>query len=438
MKFEVLKRSHLKRNIIIGVIVIAAISALVLNYTRAKYRTAESMPLINGTINYDLADLNTVAVYIEDETATDGYAKADTIPTSGYTFNEEMSYCSIDGNRDDSITLSYDMMMQALSVTPLTTKGTKCYLYFDEQPAIKDTLLAYYPTVLTRSDFSTTVTDTTTGTIYKSADESQYDNDGEVYYFAGNPTDNWVSFAGYYWRIIRVNGDGTIRLIYNGTNIETIYLQSTASSSVFNSSYDNNAHVGYMYTIEELHGIKTSSTVKGILDTWYINNLLNYGKVIDDNAGFCGDRTPYSGTGIGSGTNLTYYEAYNRLYTNKEPTYSCSNNNDLYTASSSNKGNKALTYPVGLITADEVAYAGGVYGSNNINFYLYSEPAYWTMTPSNCMITSSVFYVTSYGNINPSTVNTSYILRPVINLKADVTISSGNGTSTQPFVIATS
>ena len=58
------------------------------------------------------------------------------------------------------------------------------------------------------------------------------------------------------------------------------------------------------------------------------------------------------------------------------------------------------------------------------------------MTPSNCMITSSVFYVTSYGNINPSTVNTSYILRPVINLKADVTISSGNGTSTQPFVIA--
>ena len=88
-------------------------------------------------------------------------------------------------------------------------------------------MIARYTTVKTRADFSTTVTETTTGTIYKSADSSQYDYYGEVYYFAGNPTDNWVKFGTnesgqpLYWRIIRINGDGAIRLIYNGTSMAT-------------------------------------------------------------------------------------------------------------------------------------------------------------------------------------------------------------------------
>ena len=91
----------------------------------------------------------------------------------------------------------------------------------------KDVILAHYSTVLTRTSFSSTVTNTTTGTIYKSANESQYDDFGEVYYFAGNPTDNWFQFGTnssgqpLYWRIVRINGDGSIRLIYNGTSTAT-------------------------------------------------------------------------------------------------------------------------------------------------------------------------------------------------------------------------
>ncbi len=92
MKFEVLKRSHVKRNIIIGIVVVSIISAIILTFTRAKYRTTQSIPLVYGTINYDLADSNLVGVYINSDS---GYTKTDTIPESGYVLNEEESYCTV-------------------------------------------------------------------------------------------------------------------------------------------------------------------------------------------------------------------------------------------------------------------------------------------------------------------------------------------------------
>ena len=113
MKIETLKRSHLKRNILIRVGIALIISAVILNFTRAKYRTTQSIPLVNGTINYDLADLNTVAVYIEEG---DDYSKSDTIPSSGYTYKKKKSYCTVNGEEDNSITVSYDANTQSLSV----------------------------------------------------------------------------------------------------------------------------------------------------------------------------------------------------------------------------------------------------------------------------------------------------------------------------------
>ena len=436
MKFEVLKRSHLKRNLLIGVVAILIISAVVLNFTRAKYRTAQSMPLINGTVNYDLADLNVVAVYIQDELATDGYIKSDTIPTEGYTFNEEMSYCTVDGNRDDNITLEYDIDTQTLNVAPLISKGTKCYLYFDEQTSIKDTLLAYYPTILTRTSFNSTVTNTTTGTIYKSADSSQYDENGEVYYFAGNPTDNWVSFARFYWRIIRINGDGSIRLIYQGTSTNANGSETQIGTSAFNSSYEDNMYAGYMYKENQVHGSETSSTIKELLDDWYYENLFtNYDDYINKEAGFCNDRTLSTGTGIG--TTVTNYAAYYRLLLNKTPAFKCGDEvNDLYTVAESGNGNNALTYPIGLITADEVSYAGGASDAENQSYYLYTGQTYWTMSPLFFEgFGINVFRIYPSGYLGADYVNRTYGVRPVINLRSDVTISSGNGTSGNPFVI---
>ncbi len=171
MNFEVLKRSYIKRNIIIAVIIILILSAVILTFTKAKYKTTVSIPLVNGTINYDLSDLNLIGAYIQEG---DDYTPTNEIPLSGYEFNGEKSYCTINNERDDTITLSFDMTTQNLTVTPLTTKGTKCYLYFDEKASGSEYILAS----------PNAPTSHTTDWIGK-----------ESYYYTGNP-DNWVSFAG--------------------------------------------------------------------------------------------------------------------------------------------------------------------------------------------------------------------------------------------------
>ena len=163
MEFEVLKKSHLTRNILIGVLVVGVISAVILNFTRAKYRVTQSIPLVNGTINYTPYDFKMVAMYQEDE--SEEYIEVEVMPSSGYVINETQSYCTVDNvNKDEEAILYTDDEGQ--HVIGNLKKGSKCYLYFDEyEGPIRDVLLANYPTQLTRSSFTSTVTNTTTGTI---------------------------------------------------------------------------------------------------------------------------------------------------------------------------------------------------------------------------------------------------------------------------------
>ena len=281
------------------------------------------------------------------------------------------------------------------------------------------------------------VTEDTTGTIYY-ADTSK----GRTYYFAGNPTDNWVRWAGFYWRIIRINEDGTIRMIYQGTSTNTTGSGTQISTSAFNSSYNNNAYVGLKYTTNNVHGTGTNSTILGVLNTWYQNNLASYADDLDGNAGFCGDRTPSTSSSSinnsgGTGTTKTYYGSV-RLYgqSNGVPTFECANDSDLYTTSGSSDGNKALQYPIGLISMDEAWYAG-VYGTSNSSYYLYTGENYWTMSPSNFSYGDAfVVRVGSSGGINGDKVAYTRGVRPVVNLKADTQFSGGDGTSETPFVVS--
>ena len=237
------------------VCVVVILVVFIVGGSHAKYRVTQSIPLVNGTVNYELSDLNLVGVYIQGD---DEYTKSDTIPESGYVLNEEESYCTVNGEEDTSINVSYDMDTKLLTVTPMTTTGT-----------------IYY------------------------ADTSK----GRTYYFAGNPTDNWVQFGGFYWRIIRINEDGTIRMIYQGTAANTTGEGTQTQTSAFNSTSNNNMYVGYMYESNQVHGLTSSSTIKEILDQWYQNNLTSVADKIDGNAGFCGDRMPYIRNGsIGSYT----------------------------------------------------------------------------------------------------------------------------------------
>lgn len=139
--------------------------------------------------------------------------------------------------------LSYDSATKSLSVTPMTTKGTKCYFYFEEAKTLLADAIMEGKNIQTRSSFSSILSNDMSNTIYQAEDD-----DGTTYYFAGDPSDNWVKFAGFYWRIIRINGDGSIRMIYQGTSANTTGTGTQIQTSAFNSSYNNNMYVGYMYT----------------------------------------------------------------------------------------------------------------------------------------------------------------------------------------------
>ena len=290
---------------------------------------------------------------------------------------------------------------------------------------------------------------------------SAQDDYGTSYYFRGAVTNNYVRFAGYYWRIIRINGDGTIRLIYDGTVAHANGERSSdrqIGTSIFNLTYGDNAYVGYMMGIDnqctsgscegntkttsynQAHSNTYSSTIKKVVDNWYKTNIQDAGysdKVAD--VIYCNDRQIDNlsgyGTALGYGTNQTAYMARYRLYTNKSPVLTCTNKNDRFTVSDTTKGNGASTYPVGLITADEMSMGGAVYGIGNSSYYLYTGNYYWTMSPCNVLGSGAgEFLVYSSGSIGNDRVNNSYGVRPVLSLKSDISVT-GSGTQSDPWVV---
>ena len=368
-------------------------------------------------------------------------------------------------------------------------------------------------------------------------DEGLYmaeDDEGESYYYRGAVKNNYVSFAGFIWRIIRRNGDGSIRMIYSGKSTSDTGDAVTIGDSQFNSKYWDPTYVGYKYnedfSLHENNGTtgydwftnttkynfgtgytfdtstkkftltgdikqltwndnheeivnnqlysclntscnvvykivgyisttqmivqpisyssnsllsaqtnKTDSPIKTTLDNWYKTNLTSYNAKLADET-FCSDRSISSGTGYKTDS-YTFYGAYNRLQDNKTPSLKCSQDNDKFKVS--NESAK-LDYPVGLILADEVALAGGRGYYNeaylpNSNYYLYNGKYYWTLSPSDFNSGSSsanVWIVLSSGSLHPwYSVTYSIGVRPVINLRADVQITKGDGSSLNPFVI---
>ncbi|MCM1053831.1 MAG: hypothetical protein NC483_07660, partial [Ruminococcus sp.] len=410
---------------------------------------------------------------------------SNTIIPSGYKINEENSYCykGTNKNNKDSNAKLYTDELGNHSFSGIS-KSSKCILYLDkinyEAKTINELLNTHYKYKAKRTienkDFNVPYGETTYGMIFETEDD-----DGISYYFAGNPLDNWVEFGGYYWRIIRINGDGSIRMIYQGRtedeNGKKLEPQATGEETIigiskFNEKADDNAYVGFMYgvsnssTYEATHENENDSLAKKALDNWFINSNIkegsNYFNKIDLNAGFCGDRTPSTiiipvvnnGLNIGNrsggiGITTTYYEANIRLRPENKiinatsftvtPKLSCTNTNDLYTYKTSNKGNKKLANPVGLITADEASYAGMLFITSSLENYLMTDINYWTMSPyyyNYGMINPAhEIYIDSNGYLISSTVTgTGGGYRPVINIRSDAKLS-GLGTQSNPYKV---
>ena len=348
--------------------------------------------------------------------------------TQSYTI--EFKYAN-----DESVDQSDDMGKK-LSGKLFITEGTE-----DPNKTLYNQLLADKSTVLTRTDFSKVLTDNNTKTLYTSTEDSK-----TVYYFAGNATDNWVKFGknasnqDLYWRIIRTNSDGGVRLLYHGTS--TTATDAYIRTSTFNSSYNNIAYVSYMYgnlgSVANARENTTDSTIKTIIDNWYKDNLnTNYGKYLSTTAVYCNDR---------STSDNAYFGAYTRLITNKTPSYDCAATEDKFTVDST-VGNGKLTYPIALMTADEVSFAGGVYGTNAPAWYYYNSAngsstgsTWWWLLSPNFWDGSraGVFFVG--GSSFPGSFSGDYVgntgnVRPAISLKSCIKYSTGNGSASDPYTI---
>ena len=323
------------------------------------------------------------------------------------------------------------------------TKNTECKLVATKDiTTLYNKILTDNPTIKERTDFSTAYTTTNTNTLFKTTE-----NNIIVYYFAGNVTDNWVKFGGFYWRIIRTNSDGSIRLLYHGSS--TAATDSYIGTSAFNSVSTNPMYAGYMYgTSGSLDSNRTNannSTIKTTIDEWYKNNLLiNYDKYISKSSICCNDRS--IGSGTYSTTSSFNYAPYQRIQ-NKTLTLNCANEMDRFTVDSST-GNGKLTYPIGLLTIDETSYAGSGFSSLK-SLYLYNnsnnvsstgEGNWWTMSPASwgsSQINYRILGSTNNGSITSNPVDFSSYIRPVISLKGDNEWKSGDGSATNPYEIVT-
>ena len=407
------------------------------------------------------------------------------------------------------------------------------------------------PSVNDDGSVSVTAVEATNGYLCKAKDAY-----GDSYYYRGNVTNNYVKFADKYWRIVRINGDGTVRVIYDGTSAHAngessedrqigtsaynyYWKKDNVQESTNSYVYNDNAGVGYMYgnrdgiveptsrssstsftntrtyyiakeytynpstdrfTLKDPIGVLGSamtrdyvgyytfdstsssssnnyvykifnvtiisssaivdygyvrygttskekaqtntndSTIKEYLDNWYKTNIVGTTneQYLADNV-FCSDRNlAGNDPGAGAGTSNSYYRWYDGPWyseDNNKMMLTCPQQNDAFTVSDTSKGNGALTYPVGLLSTDEIVLAGG-WSTSNSGYYLYSGQIWWASSPRSFHGGASVLHVYSNGDADGvSGLSNTYGVRPVINLKAEV-LAQGTGTAFDPYRVS--
>ncbi len=375
--------------------------------------------------------------------------------------------------------------------------------------------------------------------LYKNEDDY-----GDVYYYRGDVQNNNVYFEGYYWKIVRTNGDGSVRLIYSGNkkNAEGIDLSINSTKYLYNQRAYGPWFAGYMYgesdiekisdevtyarfnntssyvfaksytydeetklyklsgdykkdtiknmreylgdypitcgnininatctvilkvnsyvsetslkiqyigyvpsSLEKAFSNEIESDVKKTIDKWYEDNFVSKkdsnNSLITDyfvDGTFCNDRS-ITHSIYNSGYKIdkkTYFAVMNRIQLYKA-TLKCPNKRDMFSVTS-DYGNAKLKYPIALITADELAFAGGMYRAKNANFYLSPTSLDMkTMSPAHYNEQASevnTMRLNANGGIHDyDFVDISNAVRPVINIRGDVVISSGDGTANSPY-----
>ena len=404
MEFETLKQSHLKRNIIIGVVAVLIISAVVLNFTRAKYRVTQSIPLVNGTINYSLADLNIVALYI------DGVASEELDSSKNYTLDTDQSTCTYkDGSTIQNLTLNYDSDTKTFTIAPYTTKGTKCTLYFEESKG-------------------TPATDVIEDAYTNNTTTLAYDEANNLRYIGADPN-NYVLFNDELWRIIGVFSEDTHGV--SGQKLIKIIRSESLGSIAWDSANTNDWSTASLQTTlngDYLNGSGSyastgikSDTARNMIETvtWKL-----------------GGTASYTSSSNGLASHFYGYERGTTVYSGRPTTWS---------------GKVALMYPSdygyatsgGSTTNRDACLAKELYNWDSSSFsdcknndWLYdSSTIQWTLTPRSSS-SYYVFFVDDTGYVNSTyTANGSIGVRPSVYLTSNVKILGGDGTSNSPYTL---
>ena len=291
---------------------------------------------------------------------------------------------------------------------------------------------------------------------------STVDDYGTSYYFRGAVKNNYVEFANKCWRIVRITGDGSVKLVLhndnttkvanpcssanNSSNAAFARYSGTRYKSAFNTDYNDNAYIGFMYgtagasDYASAHANTNKSTILTNLESWYNNNLKTYESKLADTI-WCNDKSTVSG-GPGYGTNSTNYAAYNRIYSTKEPSLICPNDNkggklSKFTVSDITNGNGNLTYKIGLLTADEIAFAGSIAYADNRSTYLQENTGgmwWWSLSPGNFSGGGAGVWGVYSGNLRNRSVDSGGGVRPAISLISSTNVT-GNGTSENPYIV---
>ena len=261
---------------------------------------------------------------------------------------------------------------------------------------------------------------------------------------------NGTSTKDIYWRIIRTNADGSIKLLYAGTSPDTE--KAYIGMSAFNTTYNDPMYVGYKYgttgSLENNRLNTNDSTIKTFVDNWYKNNLTAYTKYLSKDAVYCNDRNLASGQAY-STTKRFYYAPYERIEKNKQPKFNCTNMSDAF---SINNTSAKLDYPVGLMTIDELSYAGGEsytgltapyawYCTNANGESNYGGAYFWALSPVDWRGAFSLVWFID-GNVSGllngnGKVDSSLAVRPSVSLLSCNLISRGDGSPENPYVVYT-
>ena len=355
--------------------------------------------------------------------------KALTISSAGHIELKPTLYSNLSNSKTTNENAIQSKLIGKISIEPNETIRTNIKLWFDERKTSEikkeDIFKAQFELIDTestiKSPFYEVILSNESDIDKKnnpSFESSSYtneglyqmtSNEGKHYYFRGVVNNNYVKFGNYIWRIVGINPDNSVRLILDKS-------ATTMNYSVYQNAID---YTGLKYIY---NNVTINNNVSDYLEQWYKTNITDRG--LDKHvvaSTFCNDSSYFV-----NGYN-TYFNGFTRLITDKRPTLTCPTTNADFGGIYKQK--------IGLITADEVALAGGVYNTNNYNYYLSNGESFFTMTGAEYNnLTAYMFIVTNTGSISTAPTTTAYGIRPVINLDPTLTVS-GSGTTENPYTI---